>query len=63
MNKFCDMTDEYIMSCHIILSTPPYVDVLPPEHFQALVKAKHIIEKLDRHDLFPHVYTYISDHI
>jgi HD superfamily phosphohydrolase len=59
MDKFCEMTDEYILTCYITLSKP-FVN-LEKKQLDALVKAENIINKLNSHQLYPHVITHISD--
>lgn len=55
INKFCTMTDEYILTCHnTLLGAYSY---LPVEHLLSVQKAKGIIDKLDSHKLYPCVDT------
>lgn len=58
MNKFCTMTDEFILTCYNTL-IGPYCK-LPDELFENIVKAKSIINRLDCHSLYSHVDTYTS---
>ena len=60
MNKFCMMTDEYILSCHRTLLGPHCN--LPKNMLHSLTRAVNIINKLECHQLYSHVDTYVSDH-
>ena len=58
MEKFCTMTDEYILTCtNTILG--PYCK-LPEEYVEDVRKAKIVIDKLNSHKLYAHVDTYIT---
>lgn len=58
MEKFCSMTDEYILTCHNTL-LGPYCN-LSEEHLLLVKKAKEIIDRLDSHKLYSHVDTYVT---
>lgn len=59
MDKFCEMTDEYILTCHN--SYMSGCNFLSDSQRESLEKVKLIIDKLNRHELYPHVGTYICD--
>lgn len=58
MDKFCMMTDEYILTCVNTL-LGPYCK-LPIEYLEDVKKAKSIIDQLNSHKLYAHVGTYIT---
>lgn len=60
MNYFCKLTDEYILCCHNILLSKSCL--LNDSELNKIQKAKHIIDMLDRHEMYKHVETYIDDH-
>ena len=53
MDKFCIMTDDYIMSCHLTL-TSKYCN-LPQDLLDSVNKAKLIIDRLNCHNLYANV--------
>lgn len=59
MNKFCTMTDEYILTCHNILQSD--FCKLSEEHMIAVKNAKYVIDRLDSHKLYAHIDTYITN--
>lgn len=59
MDKFCKMTDEYILTCTITL-LQPFI-VLPKQQIYAISRAETILTKLNAHQIYPHVITYVND--
>src|SRR5437868_6262437 len=59
MDKFCTMTDEYILTCINILKQP-FVTLQEPQ-YRALGRAESIITKLNSHKIYPHVLTKVDD--
>lgn len=60
MDKFITMTDEFIMTSPHLLSSPSFN--LPKNLSNSLQKAKNIISRMESHQLYSHVDTYISNH-
>lgn len=59
MIKFIKCTDEYVLNCHHMLKSD-YCKL--PEQIETSVnKACNIILKIDSHQLYPHVDTYVSN--
>ena len=50
IEKFCELTDEYLMNSVIYLSKP-FV-VLPPEHKVLVTQAKKLVDRLNIHDIY-----------